>query len=51
MRRLFAMIVGITVMLGASGCAQQSESDKMLDQMNRDAKKATNQIKKDINNL
>ena len=50
MKKFTGMMLVLAV-LGLSGCAQKSESEKMMDQMHRDAKKATSQMKKDINNL
>ncbi len=47
----FAWMTLMFVALGVSGCAQKSESEKMMDQMHKDAKKASNQLKKDLNNL
>ena len=47
----FTWMLLVLMALGLSGCAQKSDSEKMFDKMNKDAKKATNQMKKDINNL
>ena len=44
-------VVMVLVAVGMSGCAQKSESEKMMDKMHKDAKNAANQMKKDINNL
>ena len=44
-------IMALFAVLGFSGCDNRSESEKMMDQMNKDAKKAAAQIKKDINNI
>ena len=46
-----AWAVLAVMVLSISGCAQKSESEKMFDQMNKDAKSATNQMKKDLSNL
>ena len=51
MKKMMAWAVLAVMALGFGGCAQKSESEKMMDQMNKDAKKATNQMKKDLNNL
>ena len=46
---LALLVVGVA--LGAAGCAQKTESEKMMDQMNKDAKKASADMKKAVNNL
>ena len=50
MKKFTGMMLVLAV-LGLSGCAQKSESEKMMDKMNSDAKKATSQMKKSINSL
>ena len=46
-----AWMVAVVMALGISGCAQKSESEKMMDHMHKDAKKASDQMKKEINNF
>ena len=50
MKKIAWMMLAVMA-LGVSGCAQKSESEKMMDQMKKDTKSATDQMKKDINKL
>ncbi len=47
----FTGAVLIFAVLSVMGCAQKSESEKMMDQMKKDSKKAADQMKKDIDKL
>ena len=49
--RSFAWVLLVGMALGVAGCAQKSESEKLMDQMNRDTKKAAADMKKAVNNL
>jgi outer membrane lipoprotein-sorting protein len=50
MKKAMWVILAFAV-LAVTGCAQKSESEKMMDQMKKDANKAADQMKKEINNL
>ena len=41
----------VVMVLAVAGCAQKSESEKAMDALKKDANKAANQMKKEINNL
>ena len=52
MKKSFALMLLVAgLAMGVVGCAQKTESEKMMDQMNKDAKKASADMKKAVNNL
>ena len=49
--RKWAWVVAVLFGMGLVGCAQKSESEKMMDQMKKDTKRAADQMKRDIDKL